>query len=143
MKKSEKDKTIFYFGFNEKNKFLIEFEFLKDFGNREVDRLIYKVEYNGEIDGILTSPVYYNKDIILIETIFCNLTKGKEAMLKFKSDILNEIMVINDERLYIKKNEEGILEVKLQPKVDKIVIAKKKRVIIVIHIVQLQKLKIN
>ncbi len=135
MKKSEKDKTIFYFGFNEKNKFLIEFEFLKDFGNREVDRLIYKVEYKGEIDGILTSPVYYNKDIILIETIFCNLTKGKEAMLKFKSDILNEIMVINDERLYIKKNEEGILEVKLQPKVDKIVIAKKKRVIIVIHIV--------
>ena len=135
MKKSEKDKTIFYFGFNEKNKFLIEFEFLKDFGNREVDRLIYKVEYNGEIDGILTSPVYYNKDIILIETIFCNLTKGKEAMLKFKSDILNEIMVINDERLYIKKNEEGILEVKLQPKVDKIVIAKKKRLTIVIHIV--------
>ena len=50
---------------------------------------------------------------------------GKEVTLKFKSDVVDEIIVTNGQWLYIKKNNEGIFEAKFTPATDEIFILKK------------------
>ena len=120
IERGENGKKIFYYCFNEKNTFVFEFRFLKNFTYDHIDSLIYTVEFNGEIDSILKIPYFHNTDVLLIEPIFYNLKKGKEVMLKFKSDILNKFVVYNDGMFHIKKNEEAIFGVKLEPKKDKI-----------------------
>ena len=111
IEREENGKKIFYYCFNEKNTFIFEFRFLKNFTYDHIDSLIYTVELNGEIDSILKRPYYHNTDVLLIESIFYNLKKGKEVILKFKSDILNEFVVYNYGMFHIKKNEESIFEV--------------------------------
>lgn len=71
-------------------------------------------------------PNVYENDIILIDKIFTQLKIGKEAILKFKSDVYNEIIVINGEWLHFKKNQDGIFEVKITPTIDEIYIMFKK-----------------
>ena len=84
------------------------------------------MDYKGEIDIPFSSPKSYDNDIILVDPIFPKLQMGKEVTLKFKSDTVKEIIAINGEWLYFKKNEDGIFEVKITPKVDEIKILKKK-----------------
>lgn len=50
---------------------------------------------------------------------------GKEVTLKFKSDVVKEIMVSNDDILNFKKTADGIFEVKITPEVEKLYIMKK------------------
>ena len=97
------NKFTYYFGFNEKKKFIIRFHFFtigNDFGS-----IIYYVDYKGEIDIPLTKPNIYNDNIILIDSIFVQLKMGKETTLKFKSDVTEEIMVKNSVTQYFKKNK--------------------------------------
>jgi len=124
MHKKENNKHIIYFGFNEKGKFIIQFK-LKN-KRMEFTDIIYKIDYNGEIDKPLLSPEIYNNDIILIEPIFTQLQFGKKTTLKFKSDVTDEIIVSNNEYIHVKKNEVGIFEITLIPKIYKIYIMKPK-----------------
>jgi len=122
--KQENNKHIFYFGFNEIGRFIIQFK-LKN-KRMEFTDIIYKIDYNGEIDKPLLSPEIYNDDITLIEPIFTQLQFGKKTTLKFKSDVTDEIIVSNNEYIHVKKNEVGIFEITLIPKIYKIYIMKPK-----------------
>ena len=122
--KEQDGKYIFYFGFNENKKIYLEFKFYKNYNT--INSIIYIVDYQGEIDIPFSSPESYDYDIILIDPIFPKLQIGKEVTLKFKSDTVNEIIAINEEWLYIKKNEDGIFEVKITPTVEELKILKKK-----------------
>ena len=114
----ENGKYIFYFGFNESKIFYLEFIFSKNY--KTINSIVYIVDYKGEIDIPFSSPKSYDNDIILVDPIFPKLQMGKEVTLKFKSDTVKEIIAINGEWLYFKKNEDGIFEVKIAPKVDEI-----------------------
>ena len=123
--KKENNKFIFHFGFNEKKKFIIQFEFSKNYDT--INDIVYIVNFNGEIDIPFSSAeTYGGNEIILIDPIFPKLKMGKEVTLKFKSDEVDEIIATNGEWLYIKKNNEGIFEVKFTPATDEIFILKKK-----------------
>ena len=122
--KTEGNKYIFYFGFNEKNKFILVFKFLID--NIPVNEIIYFVDYNEEIDIPLSIPKVYNKDIILVEPIFTSLKIGKEAILKFKSDVTNTIILTNLQWFTFEKNKDGIFEAKITPQTDNIYVLNKK-----------------
>ena len=121
--KKENNKYIFYFGFNEKKKIYLKFEFSKNY-NKE-NEIVYIVDYEGDIDIPFSSVDTYDNDIILVDPIFPKLQIGKEITLKFKSDEVNEIIVTNRQRFYFKKNEDGIFEVKITPEVNIIWILKK------------------
>ena len=114
----ENGKYIFYFGFNENKIFYLEFRFSKYY--KTINSIVYIVDYKGEIDIPFSSPKSYDNDIILVDPIFPKLQMGKEVTLKFKSDTVNEIIVDNGSWLYLKKNEDGIFEVKITPKVEEI-----------------------
>ena len=114
------NKFIFYFGFNEKKKFVIEFKFISDYGS--INNLVYSVDYNQEIDIPLTEPKIYNDSIVLIDPIFPCLKIGKEASLKFKSEVTEEIRITNYNSQCYKKNKNGIFEVKIIPKTEKIMV---------------------
>ena len=80
MERIEGNKYIFYFGFNEKNKFILIFKFLID--NIPINEIVYFVNYNEELEIPLSKPKIYNKDIILIDPIFTSLKIGKESTWK-------------------------------------------------------------
>ena len=119
----EKNKFIFYFGVNEKKKFYLKFNFSKNYNI--INEIVYIVDYKGEIDIPFSLPDCYNDDLILVDPIFPKLKIGKEVTLKFKSDVVKEIMVSNNDILNFKKTADGIFEVKITPKVEKLYIMKK------------------
>ena len=124
MERIEGNKYIFYFGFNEKNKFILVFKFLID--NIPINEIVYFVNYNEEIDIPLSKPKVYNKDIILIDPIFTSLKVGKESTLKFKSDVTNSIILTNMQWFTFEKNQDGIFETKITPQADNIYVLNKK-----------------
>ena len=70
-------------------------------------------------------PTIYDNDIIIIEPIVCNFKKGDKVTLKMKSDVTDEIIVINNDWLTIKKNKDGIFETTITVKTNEVVIGKK------------------
>ena len=124
MERIEGNKYIFYFGFNEKNKFILIFKFLID--NIPINEIVYFVNYNEELEIPLSKPKIYNKDIILIDPIFTSLKIGKESTLKFKSDVTHSIILTNLQWLTFEKNQDGIFEAKIAPQADNIYVLKKK-----------------
>ena len=118
------NRFIFYFGFNERKKFMINFRFFA--GPSLINSIVYYADYKGEIDIPISEPDVFNKDIILIEPVFPVLKIGKEITLKFKSDVVEEITVSNNTDQNLKKNKDGIFEVKLIPLNGAIAVLKKK-----------------
>ena len=121
--KKENNKYIFYFGFNEKKRFYLKFEFSKNYLKR--NEIVYIVDFDGDIDFPFSSEVIYNDDIILVDPLFPKLQIGKEVTLKFKSYVVDEIIITNRYWFNFKNNEDGIFEVKITPEVDKIFILNK------------------
>ena len=122
--REENNKKVFYIGFNEKNKFNLKFKF-SNFGN-DITQLIYNVEFKGKIDDFFVKPEYYDKSIFLFDPIFTNLYMEEEAILKFKSDVTNEIIIKNIEEYKYQKNKDGIFEVKITPKIERLFVLYKK-----------------
>lgn len=120
----EKNKFIFYFGINEKKRFILKFNFSKNYDT--INEIIYIVDYKGKIDIPFSLPNSYDNDIILVDPIFPKLKIGKEITLKFKSSVIKEIIITNGEWINFKKNADGIFEVKITPEVNEIFVLKKK-----------------
>ena len=67
-------------------------------------------------------PKVYKSDVTIIEPIYNILKKGEKVTLKFKSDVADEIIVTNNNWLYIKKNENGIFETTITVNTDQVFI---------------------
>lgn len=70
-------------------------------------------------------PIIYGSDITIIEPVFNTLKKGEKVTLKCRSDVVDEIIVINEEWLTVKKNKEGIFETTITVNADEVYIGKK------------------
>jgi hypothetical protein len=77
-------------------------------------------------DTPFSLPEIYTDDITIIEPFYNIMKKGKKVTLKLKSDVTDEIVIINKDWLTIKKNTDGIFETTITVKDTEINIGRKK-----------------
>ena len=98
--------------FNKKGKYKIQI-----FGNKErgqkknMDILEYVVNVENDAKEDLSFPMTYQgeEDINIVEPKYNNLKSGEKVKFKIKSN-LKEIIIIDEQWYYLKKNEEGFFE---------------------------------
>ena len=73
-----------------------------------------------DISGLYMRMRSASSGSYLFDPIFTNLYMEEEATLKFKSDVTNEIIIKNIEEYKYQKNKDGIFEVKITPKIERL-----------------------
>ena len=76
-----------------------------------MDILEYVVNVENDAKEDLNFPMTYqgNEDINIVEPKYNNLKSGEKVKFKIKSNI-KEIIIIDEQWYYLKKNEEGFFE---------------------------------
>ena len=96
---------------------------------RKTSLVTYFLESSEEFKSTPSTPFslpeIYNSDVTIIEPLFNNLKKGKEATFKFRCNESDEIIITNGQWITVKKNENGIFEKTLTINTNSVYVGKK------------------
>ena len=97
--------------FNKKGKYKVTIYGNNQRGKSNEGILEYAVNVENNAKKHLKFPTFYagNEDINIIEPLYDNLKSGEKVKFKIES-ILDEIIIVDDEWHYLKRNEQGYFE---------------------------------
>ena len=97
--------------FNKKGKYKVTIYGNNERGKSNKGILEYAVNVENNAKNHLKFPTFYagKEDINVIEPLYDNLRSGEKVRFKIES-ILDEIIIIDDEWHYLKRNEQGYFE---------------------------------